>query len=140
MRRDPKNDTFYKKRICRHCGKPIADQESAARIYCHKIILEDGSVQDCKDDYHAPRRKISDAPFKRIFDYHKEAHKRIGSLLTAKGSNVTTEQLNQFGIKLNRPIEFIIDKNHNITCFFVEFAITDLTNNQYKILKHGRVF
>ena len=126
MKRDPKNDTFIKNRMCRHCGKPIADQESAARIHCHKIILEDGSVQDCKDDYHSPRRKISEAPYKKIFDYHKEAHKRIGKLWRAKGENVTLEQLNQYGLQINRPVEFNIDQNQILTCYFVEFAITRL--------------
>ena len=123
-----------------HCDSPIADQAHASTKFCPRFVLPDGSIQSCKDDYHSPKRKDANLPYKRIADYHKDAHRRINSLVKAKGDTVSIEQINQYGIRLNRPIEFVVDAKQVTTCYFVEYAFAQLPNKQFKISKHGRVF
>jgi hypothetical protein len=132
--------TYILKRKCLHCGTPIADQVHALTKFCPREVMGDGSIKSCKDDYHVPLKKIRNRQYKNIAAYHKEAHKRIDKLLLEKGETVNTEQLNQYGIKLHRPIQFSVDSAQKGTYSFVEFAITQIGNTQFKIFRHGLEF
>ena len=132
--------TYLKERMCPHCGSLIPDQVHASIKYCPKTISADGSVISCKDDYHSPLKKIKNRPFKAIADYHKLAHKQIKSLVQNKGEYVTLEHLHQYQISLNRSIEWEVNADRIYTFYFVEYAITQFPNNQFKISKHGRTF
>jgi hypothetical protein len=132
-------NTYNNKRSCLHCSTKIADQAHASTKFCPRKKLGDGTIQSCKDDFHSPKRKSANLPYKRIADYHKDAHRRIKSLLSAKGDTVSVEQINQYGIRLNRPVEFAVDSKQAATYYFVEFAFSQLNNNQFKIISHGRL-
>jgi hypothetical protein len=132
--------TYNNKRKCLHCGAPIADQKHSSTKFCPRVKLSDGTIQSCKDDYHSPLRKDRNAPYKRIAEFHKDAHRRINCLLDAKGETVTVEQINQYGINLYKSFEMVLDSMQRPTFRFVEFEFIPLGNKQYKINKHGKLF
>lgn len=133
--------TYLEKRKCLHCGCPIPDQASHSRKYCPREELPDGTILNCKDDYHSPRRKENNQPFKEIADYHKMLHARLRVLwILAPAGNVSLEELDQYDINLTRPVQFTVDKNQVVTYYFIEYAITQSANKQFKILKHDNQF
>ena len=88
----PDYHTFLKKRKCLHCGAPIADQAHATTKFCPRVELPDGSIKSCRDDYHAPKNKKKNLPFKKIADYHKAVHMRLTSLWAiSKDGAITIE-------------------------------------------------
>ena len=134
--------TYVLGRECRNCLEPIADQTHALRIFCERVKLDDGSVLSCKDDYNSALRKIEKAPYK-VFSTHQELmHNNLCNLLHKHGEIVSGELLNRFGIILNRPAEIEWDKDGVQTFYFIEYAVVQINQNQnqYKIIKHGKVF
>jgi hypothetical protein len=131
--------TYENGRKCLHCGRPIADQEHLTTKYCPPIVLPNGKKKSCKDRYHSPRRKIKNMPYKQIADFHKEQHRRIKSLLKAKGETVSVEQINQYGINFYRPVEFMVEKQM-VTYYYVGYAFKQFEINKFKIITHGKLF
>lgn len=132
--------TYLKKRKCLRCKKDIADQEHAARKFCRNKTLPDASVQSCKDDYHSPLRKKKNEPYKNIADFQKNMHDRIEFLAASAGEKVTTDQLKAAGIILSRPVEFFRNTSGLLTCYYIKYAITQIENNNFKIITHERSF
>jgi hypothetical protein len=62
--------TFKKNRKCPHCGTAIPDQNHGKQLYCSRVVLPDGSIKSCKDDYHYPKSKAANEPFKKMMEYH----------------------------------------------------------------------
>ena len=131
--------TFKKQRKCLFCDTPIADQTHAIRKFCARIVLEDGSVKSCKDDYHIPRRKENEKHYKRIFELHKMQHKSIKKLYEEKGEIVTMDDIEQYNIYLNLRVEQAKEYGKNYY-FFVEYLLIEINENQYKIAKHDRIY
>lgn len=132
--------TYNLGRECKNCSEPIADQAHALRTFCERVKLDDGSVLSCKDDFNSALRKIEKAPFK-VFAIHQEnMHDRLQSLFKRHGEIVSLELLNRWGIILNRPAEIGWDKDGVQTFYFIEYAVVRINQNQYKIIKHGKVF
>src|SRR5690242_9824073 len=102
--------TYDLKRRCPNCGEPIADQVHAARKFCPRIVLEDGTIHNCKDDYHSKKNKPLNAPFKFMNKWQKFYHSMIRDLVEKEGDVVTLELINRFGINLHRPFEFRVTK------------------------------
>ena len=129
--------TYDLKRRCKHCGEPIADQVHAARKFCLRVVLEDGGILNCKDDYHSKKNKPLNAPFKFMTKCQKYYHSMIRDLFEKEGDMVTLELINRFGINLYRPFEFKITKERRYIFYFHEYAIEQLPDNKYKIIKHA---
>jgi Zn-finger protein len=125
--------TYYDKRKCQNCNAPISDQTHALRKSCPRIILEDGTIKSCKDDFHVKKNKRENIIFRNMIKHHKSMNKRIISLLRNVGANVTTEDLNRYGIVLFQPLK--VSKNeygeHSYT--FMNHTIITINNNQFKI-------
>lgn len=132
--------TYKKNRKCLHCFTPISDQAHALQNYCKRIKLDDGSVQCCKDDFNAAKRKIKKEPFKVFANHQENMRDNLLSLFNDHGEIVTKELLNQYGIILNRPAEIAWLKDNTPIFYFTEFAVFKTNQNQYKIQKHGKVF
>jgi hypothetical protein len=131
--------SFHLNRSCLFCCKPIADQAHAAIKFCRRKVLPDGSVGSCKDDFHAAKRKKINPPFNKIAKHHKLMHQKITLLFRLKGETVTLEDVNRFGITLHKPVSLTNNSDGSTTLFFVEYSITKLSINQYKIKKHGLI-
>jgi hypothetical protein len=101
--------------------------------------LPDGSVKSCKDDYHSPRRKVANEPFKRVADFHKTTYLRIQDLYKKSKGTVTLAQLNEWGINLSRPVEFSMEGGL-YNAYFIKFLIKQISKTEYKILEHGKQF
>src|SRR2546421_11117567 len=135
----PAWQTFEKKRRCLHCGQLIPDQAHGSQKFCSRFKLPDGSIRSCKDDFHAARRKIVNAPFKRIAEHHKQMYLQIDALFKGHGENVSQELINRYGINLKRPFE--LEKKGDLYTFFYQvYAIKQFGDGEYKIYKHGRIF
>lgn len=131
--------TFKKGRKCLFCGDSIPDQSHKSRKFCPRRVLEDGSVEDHKDDFHAARRKEEDAPFIRIGMHQKLMNRRIDMLYKKIGEKVSVQQLQEYEINLYRPIEFS-PNNGSFIFYFFRYAIEQLNPTQAKIYKHGKQF
>ncbi|CAN5546244.1 hypothetical protein BH10BAC1_BH10BAC1_20050 [soil metagenome] len=134
------NYTYYNGRECRFCQTEIADQIHASRKYCPREVLEDGSIKSCKDDYNSPIRKEKNAHFKGFLVHHEMMRNNIRELYQNVGELVTKSQINQHGIVLNRPAEFGWNKEEQFIYYFVGYALIRLNENNFKIIKHDKVF
>ena len=131
--------TFKEGRKCLFCKELIPDQTHKSLKFCPRRVLEDGSVENHKDDFHAAKRKEEDAPFIRIGMHQKQMNRRIEILYRKVGEKVTVQQLEEYGINLYRPIE--IDPNKGSFIFyFYKYAIQQINQTQAKISKHGKQF
>lgn len=45
------------KRKCLHCGKPFSIHAHMLQKYCRRVMLPDGTVFCCKDDFHNKKRR-----------------------------------------------------------------------------------
>lgn len=131
--------TYYLNRKCLFCHKPIADQEHASLKYCRWKILPNGTVGCCKDDFYIAKRKIVNPPYNSIAQHHKLMHERIEELLKVKGDTVTLEDINRYGIILQKAVEIRNNGNGSTVLFFVEYSIIKISNNQFNIKRHGLI-
>lgn len=131
--------TYKNNRRCLYCGTQIPDQKHASLKFCPRQILSDHSIRSCKDDYHSSRRKAVNEPFKQIADFHKQTYYKMHDLYTKTKGLVTVDLLNQWGIMLSRPIEFSMEGGlyHG---YFYKYLVTQISETEYKISKHGKQF
>ncbi len=132
--------TFNDKRKCRHCPKLLPDQYSKGRQFCKPVVLEDGTVQNCKDDYWSAFNKEHGKEFKHIALFHKHMTKRIESLLQLKGEIVSTGLIDRFGIPLQRCLEFFKNEDSQWEYLFVKYGFQQIDSVTLKIIQHGRFF
>lgn len=131
--------TYYKNRECRFCKNKISDQTHALIEFCKREVMEDGSIKNCKDDYWAARRRLEDAPYRKIAAYHKQMLSCIEMLLQNKGSKVTITDIDKYGITLLKAKEISISQNGTQrTYFFVKYAFEEIDSFNFKIYKHDR--
>jgi hypothetical protein len=132
--------TYNAKRRCLHCSAPIADQAHGTMKFCPRSILPDGCIKSCKDDYHSAARRITDAPFNRVKDFHKQMNQRIFWLIKQKGRLVSIEDINRCGINLSRPIQFAFLDDKFYKGWFVGYLIEKTLTGDYKISEHDILF
>jgi len=127
--------TFLNKRACRFCKAPIADQASKAREFCPREVLPDGSIKNCKDDYHVEKNKELEARLRQLNIYQRKINERIELLLKTKGEYVKLEDINRSGINLYRPLQFQYI-NGMYRGWFLDFMIENTTDNNFKIFRN----
>jgi len=66
-------------------------------------------------------------------------HERIEELLKVKGDTVTLEDINRYGIILQKAVEIRNNGNGSTVLFFVEYSIIKISNNQFNIKRHGLI-
>lgn len=132
--------TYLKKRKCKHCSTSIPDQAHQLTEFCKNKLLADNTVKSCKDDYHIALRKISELVYSNLVAYHKKINKSIVNMVTQKGSIVTIDDLDQFGILLNRAIEVHMPPSQKGSYYFVAHEITQINVSKYKISTHEYTF
>jgi hypothetical protein len=140
MNKTPDYHSFNLNRKCNHCSTPIADQVHASTLFCAREELPDGSIKSCKDDYHAERYKQSNIRYKNIFNFHKRATDSISKLQAQKGGMVTIDDLDQYGIPLDRAAKIEIPPTQKSVFYFAEHCITQINATQFKITTHGLTF
>jgi hypothetical protein len=96
--------TYLLGRKCQSCGELIADQEHKLRTHCERVVLDDGSIGSCKDDKNAALRKEADEPYRKLVAFQKKQTTQLENLLTAYGARVTVEQINQYGVQLDKAL------------------------------------
>ena len=94
----------------------------------------------CKDDFNAKKRKNKKAPFRGIVLHHEKMRNSIESLFHDYGELVDLEGINRYGINMSRPAEFKWAKDGQHMYYFIDFAIIQLNQNQFKIIKHDTLF
>ena len=128
--------TFTQDRKCRHCSCPIADQVHAARLYCEPYELEDGSIQDCKEEYNSAVTRAEMEHFKPIAYYHRDVTRTLKQLIDTNGEQVTLEDINEHGIRLDRSLRFERAESGLYTFYFKFYGIQQLNNSQFKLFTH----
>jgi hypothetical protein len=103
-------------------------------MHCPREVLPNGSIKCCKDDRHSEIKAKKLPPYRAIARHHQKMHLRIDELLKEKGPNVSLNELNQYGIKLNCPVEIKSVNGHH-AFHYVGFKITQTQDNKYIIEK-----
>ena len=126
-------------KACKYCYKPIADHEHASRIFCPKIVLPDGSIQNCKDDYWAETRKNESDIYKIIALYQKKASTILGYIYELNLPEISFEIIDSTGIHLNRCLYRSSEENYMMTFYFVDYSVTiHSKTNLIKIIQHDQ--
>lgn len=124
--------TYNTGRKCKHCQTPIADQAHGLQHFCEREVLEDGSVRSCKDDHNAHLRKLSDEPYLQEMNFQKKMSTALQALHQGVGQQVTLEQLNQYGIQLDRALRLEI-KDGLFHFYFTHFKVEQQTPITFKL-------
>lgn len=129
--------TYDNQRECLNCGMPIADQEHATRKYCEKYYDQSGKVHDCKTDHHRtidkPEREVQGT----LIRDQKFFTKQIIEMISKKGYEVTTDDLNAYDISLPESLKLEIKNNGIAISHFLQYTITSYpTTNTHKITRH----
>lgn len=128
--------TYHQGRKCLHDGEPIPDQAYASRIFCEPFEREDGSIQDCKGAYYTAKRKIEMEPYTLISFLHRNITRRIKELYAEKGELVDLEDINQFGIPLDKPLKLERAPSGLFTFYFKLFGFQHIASSKFKIFSH----
>ncbi len=126
-------------RKCKQCGLPLPEKSRKDREYCpYKHGVKDYCKNkfnnvDTLEEYHENKglKKINSAN-RRI----------LGNLLgEQKDRTLTAQQLLEAGVNL----QFYLNRvqrttTKNIVLLFLNFALEELENNQYKLYRHGKQF
>lgn len=127
--------TYLDKRKCGYCETPIPDQVSKARKFCIREVLPDGSIKNCKDDYHVERNKEIESRLRQLSIYQKDMNARIELLLRTNGECVNLEDINRAGINLFRPLQFQYVKGM-YRGWFLDYFIENTSDKNFKISRH----
>jgi hypothetical protein len=131
--------TFIMGKACKYCDKPIADHEHASRIFCPKIILPDGTIQNCKDDFWAEIRKNESDIYKIIAIYQKKASTILGYIYELNLPEISFEIIDSTGIHLNKCLYRSSEENYMMTFYFVDYSVTiHSKTNLIKIIQHDQ--
>ncbi|RYG59767.1 hypothetical protein EON64_19905 [archaeon] len=125
--------TYLLGRKCQNCGELIADQEHKLRTHCERVVQDDGSIGSCKDDKNAALRKEADEPYRKLVDFHKKQTAQLDNLLTAYGARVTLEQINQYGVQLDKVLSLQIEEG--LLTFNFTFHRLDQQRDQTFLIK-----
>jgi hypothetical protein len=131
--------TYDRGRKCKFCEEPIADQVHGLQEYCEREVLEDGSVKSCKDDHNAELRKATDEPYLTELAFQKQTTRALDALYAARGEKVSLEQLNQYGIQLNRAQKMEMQSGLPIF-YFIHHRIEQLTPHTFQLKRHVYLF
>lgn len=131
--------TYFDNRKCEYCYLPIPDQVSKSRKFCPREVMPDGSIKNCKDDFHSAKNRELENKLRRIGKFHRIMNERIEHLFIDKGENVLIQDLNKSGINLYRPIQFQYT-NGMYKGWFLDYLIEHVNNNNFKISKHEQLF
>lgn len=131
--------TYSENRQCFYCGTPIPDQAHKGRLYCERKVLEDGSIENCKDDYWSAIRSEQNAEEKKPLSYHQKISNEISRLLQLNLPEYELEMLDSVGVKLHASlITEPIDKQ-NVAFYYIDYCIVVNFNNYKAIIsKHDR--
>jgi hypothetical protein len=129
--------TFLDGRKCRTCNKPIADQEHAAREFCEVTYDENGKVKDCKTAFHRMTDADNREKYRQIINTQKFIKEQLDLLISKKGNEVLTEDLNAYDILLSLSISHEISISGVMTSHFLKHTIiTNPITKKHKIQAH----
>lgn len=127
--------TFKLGRKCRNCKKPIPDNEHAAREFCEVTRDANGNVKDCKTQYH---RMLDSDEREKLRNFNANQRfiaDQLETLISKKGNEVSTDDLDAYDIILNDAMQFKIAENGTLTSTFLNHTIiSNPINNKHKIL------
>ncbi|MFC4233595.1 hypothetical protein ACFOW1_16990, partial [Parasediminibacterium paludis] len=104
----------------------IADGEHASRIFCQTTKNTDGTVRDCKTDFHTRKNSPIKKADRATINAWKEMYRRAIKMVDLKGNTVSTDDLNAYDIFLETAIRNEIHTDCSMTSYFRGFSI--LTN------------
>lgn len=126
MKINKRKPAYLRGRKCLHCEEPIADGEHERRIFCETTTNTDGSVRDCKADFHTKKNSDKKKADQATINAWKDIRQRAIKIVTQKGATVTTHDLNAYDIFLVEAIRKEVHADFTMTSYFRGFEI--LTN------------
>ncbi|RYZ56094.1 MAG: hypothetical protein EOP49_01285 [Sphingobacteriales bacterium] len=128
--------TYELKRSCLYCGAKIADNEHGTRKFCYRTENEDGSIRDCKSDFHAEQRAAEMQPYLKLAYALRDTDKALKSLITEKGERVSLEELNRAGVDIMSFSRLRPNKYGHYDFHFVAFRLEQVLPDSFKIVQH----
>ncbi len=129
--------TFQLGRKCRMCDSPIADQEHAAREFCEVTYDENGKVKDCKTAFHRMIDADEREKHRQIINTQKFIKEQLDLLISKKGDEVLTEDLDAYDIQLSLSISHEISPSGILTSHFLKHTIiSNPISKKHKIQAH----
>jgi hypothetical protein len=131
---------YHLNRTCKNCGAPISDHEHTTREFCPIIHNDNGKVRDCKTAYHRQNDKADRERYAQLIANHKAITSRIEFLISKKGYEVATDDLNVYEITLDDSVRYSINPdNGTITSVFLKHTIvSNPITNIHKITYHDK--
>jgi len=133
------NYTYNDERECLKCFKPIPDQAHGSTKFCERVELPDGSIESCKDDFHAERNKEKNIPYQKLIHHHKYT-RDILEKLALKNELITAKELDVHGIDLTKPVQIKVGKGFLKSIYFIDFYLSQINSSTFKIIKHDNEF
>lgn len=129
--------TFEQRRTCRMCGAPISDQEHAAREFCEVTHNENGKVKDCKTTFHRLADADDREKYRQIIASQKFMKEQIDLLISKKGNEVLTEDLDAYDILLSLSISNEVSISGVMKSHFLKHTIiSNPISKKHKIQAH----
>ena len=115
---------------------PIADQEHAAREFCETTHDENGKVKDCKTAFHRMADAEEREKYRQIISNQKFIKEQLEVLISKKGDEVLTEDLDAYDIELSNPINYEISSAGVLTSYFLKHKIISNPITQKHKIEH----
>jgi hypothetical protein len=129
--------TYDQGRKCLHCNNPIADQIHKTRVYCPRVVLPDGSIQNCKDDYWAMLKSAEKNMDNLPAEYHKKIKETLAYLFDLNLPVMTYDILDSTGIRLDYSLHTAQNENGSMVFYFSGYAIVvGPKNDTLKLINH----
>ncbi|RYY77928.1 MAG: hypothetical protein EOO69_12800 [Moraxellaceae bacterium] len=128
--------TFYYNRRCQLCGIAIPDQAHGLRKFCEPIEMEDGSIRDCKSDFHAQERSEEMEPYNEKILAIRNADRALAELKALKGPIVTIDDIDRAGLQLEGYATLTRNDKANLEFRFLHYSLTYFSNKTFKIIHH----
>lgn len=131
------NPTFLDKRECEYCYRKIPDEAKADQTYCPDHYNHNGKFMCCRQDYFERKNADEKLVLNKLLKKHKKIKNKIEEILSIHGSDISTNVLDIFDIKLSDRIFVTIDSAY-ITFQFLKYQIkTNKFTRTHQIIKNG---
>ena len=122
-------------RFCDYCGKPIPLDSRSSRKYCPREVMRDGSIKNCKDDFHNCNKLQDYYKTKDLMRLYLEYENILSASYDVGIYEVELEVLNLLNIDLSHFQKIRIANSSNQGFKMLNILLEQIDTDQFKIHK-----